>query len=480
MKPLRFLPITIILFFQFSANSQQISNSSFENWTSILHFENPELYNSSNVFSYYTIGEANVTKSSDAQSGNFALHLETVETIEEILAGAVFIGDVQGENITGGLPFSEKPDSLKGFAKFNIMENDTAYVAVIFKKFGSPIGVCYAQFYGTQDTWEEFSVPAIWPVPIISPDTIAVGILSSTIFSEPVPGSTLTIDNISFVGATSPFPNGDFENWIEFASEEPDDWFTSNVLSLAMGEASVTKTTDSYEGTYAVKIENQLNFYEDTLGFITNGTMGEDNPIGGMPIDSTPDKVSGYYKYTPVGPDTAVGGLFLYYYNENTGETELLEEAFVILPAVNDYTYFEIELDYFSLPEPDTLNIAFASGNVIEDTSFVGLGSELYIDVLEITYKPHIVGLNNPEAKHSHRIYPNPASDIVYFEFKEVLSNEIVVSISDLHGKLVHKQKFNPLSVKQFDISVEDFTPGLYLYQIESGNNSYSGKVIIR
>ena len=81
--------------------------------------------------------------------------------------------------------------------------------------------------------------------------------------------------------------------------EEPDDWFTSNVLSLAMGEASVTKSTDSYEGTYAIRIENKMNFYEDTLGFITNGTMGEDNPIGGMPIDSTPDKVTGYYKYMP-------------------------------------------------------------------------------------------------------------------------------------------------------------------------------------
>ncbi|MEZ5199089.1 MAG: hypothetical protein R2764_22715 [Bacteroidales bacterium] len=33
------------------------------------------------------------------------------------------------------------------------------------------------------------------------------------------------------------------------------------------------------------------------------------------------------------------------------------------------------------MPEPDTLNIAFASGNFIDEgASYVGLGSTLYID----------------------------------------------------------------------------------------------------
>lgn len=480
MKSLYLLLFTALFLFQFNIQSQSITNSGFENWSTTLHYENPEQYGTTNVFSYFANGTANVTKSTDAQSGNYALTIETIEVNNEIIEGAVFIGSIEEDNVSGGIPFNEKPDSLKGFAKYNVMDNDTAYVAVLFKKWGSPIGICFAQFYGTQNNYVAFSAPVQWLVPIISPDTIAIAILSSTIFSEAIPGSNITVDNISFVGAATPFPNGDFENWEEFSSEEPDDWFTSNILSVTMGETSVTKTTDSYEGTYAIRIENTLNIFEDTLGLVTNGVFGEDDPFGGMPVDSIPDKLSGYYKYFAVGPDTALGGLTLYHYNVNTGNTELLEEAFTQLPPADDYTYFEIEVDYFSLPEPDTMNIAFASGNVDEESIYIGLGSVLYVDALEITYKPNLVGVKKHQKEITHQVYPNPASNKIYIEFQDILKNDISVTVSNSMGTLVYQKKINPLVTNQLDISVQNFTPGLYFYIIESGKNSFKGKFIVQ
>lgn len=479
MKSLCLLLFTALFLFQFNIQSQSISNSGFENWSSVLHFENPEQYNSSNVFSYFANGSANVTKSTDAQSGNYALKVETIEVSSDTIEGAVLIGFIEEDNVSGGIPFTEKPDSIKGFAKYNVMNNDTSYVAVLFKKWGMPIGICFARFYGTQNSYLEFSAPVQW-LTIFSPDTIAVAILSSTIFSEAIPGSTITVDNISFVGASTPFPNGDFEDWEEFSSEEPDDWFTSNILSLAVGEIAVTKTTDSYEGTYAACIESTLTMFEDTLGLITNGALGEDGPIGGMPVDSTPDKLTGYYKYIPVGPDTALGGLMLYHYNENTGNTELLEEAIIKLPPVDEYTYFEVDVDYFSLPEPDTVNIAFASGNVDEENVYTGLGSVLFVDDLEITYKPNLVDVKKNEKKITHQVYPNPASNKIYIDFQDILKNNISVRVMNSKGTLVYQKKINPLTSKQLDISVNNFAPGLYFYTIESDSNTYTGKFIVR
>jgi hypothetical protein len=479
MKSPLLLLITSLFFIQFAAHSQSISNNGFENWSTRLFFENPDIYNSSNFYSYVLNGIANVTKSTDAQSGNYALKIETIEVNNEIVEGSVFIGSIEDDNVSGGIPFTEKPDSLKGFAKYNVMNNDTAYVAVLFKKFGAPIGICFVRFYGTQNNYEAFSAPVQWLLPF-TPDTIAVAILSSTKFSQAIPGSTIIVDNISFVGATTPFPNGDFENWEEFSSEEPDDWFTSNILSLAIDETSVTKTTDSYEGTYAARIESTLNMFEDTLGLVTNGVFGEDGPIGGMPVDSIPDKLSGYYKYTPVGPDTAIGGLMLYHYNENTGNTELLEEAFIKLPPVDEYTYFEVEVDYFSLPEPDTVNVAFASGNVADENMYFGLGSVLYVDALEITYKPHLVGIDNSAQELVHHVYPNPTSEKICIEFQEILKNDISVTVANSKGALVYQKKISPLATNQFDISVKNFTPGLYFYIIESGKNTFKGKFIVK
>lgn len=480
MKSLCLLLFTTLFLVHINSQSQSISNSGFENWSNYLYFENPEQYSSTNVLSYFANGTANVTKSTDAQSGNFALKVETIFADGEVYEGGVVIGEIAEDFINGGIPFTEKPDSIKGFAKYNVMDNDTAYVAVLFKKFGAPLGICFAQFYGTQNDYVEFSAPVQWLIPIISPDTIAVGILSSTIFSDPIPGSTLTVDNISFVGASTPFPNGSFENWVEISSEEPDDWFTSNVFSIAIGETSVTKSTDSHEGSFAVKIETTENIFEDSLGFITNGTMGEDNPIGGMKVDSTPDKLSGYYKYIPVGPDTAIGGLFLYHHNENTGTTDLLEETFIQLPATDEYTYFEVEVDYFSLPEPDTVNIAFASSNLQDYPTYIGLGSALYIDALNITYKPNLVGIEKSETEISHQLYPNPSSDKIYIEFQEILRNDITVKIMNAAGKLVYENKMNPMATKQFNISVQNFAPGIYFYNIESKNDSYKGKFIVK
>ena len=472
--------ITPLFFAQLAAHSQSVSNGGFENWSTTVYFENPSQFSTSNMFSYYANGTANVTKSTDAQSGNYALKMETIGIGSDVFEGAVFIGTFEDESVSGGIPFDEKPDSLRGFAKYNVMADDTAYVAVLFKKWGSPIGICFAQFYGTQNNYTAFSAPVQWLVPLISPDTIAIAMLSSTIFSDPVPGSTITVDNISFVGASTPFPNGDFENWEELSSEEPDDWFTSNIISLATGEISVSKTTDSYAGTYAALVESKTTMFEDTLGFITNGTMGEDDPIGGMPVDSTPDKISGYYKYIPVGPDTALGGVFLYHYNENTGVTELLEEVIIKLPPADEYTLFEINVDYFSLPEPDTVNITFASGNVDEGNSYIGLGSMLYLDALEITYKPNLVGIEEQGQEISHQVYPNPAAEKIRIEFQEILGNDISVTITNSVGALVYQKNLNPLSTNHFDISVQNFKTGIYFYIIQSGNNTYKGKFIVK
>ncbi|MCD4731994.1 MAG: T9SS type A sorting domain-containing protein [Bacteroidales bacterium] len=199
-----------------------------------------------------------------------------------------------------------------------------------------------------------------------------------------------------------------------------------------------------------------------------------------MPVDSIPDKLSGYYKYFAVGPDTALGGLTLYHYNVNTGNTELLEEAFTQLPPADDYTYFEIEVDYFSLPEPDTMNIAFASGNVDEESIYIGLGSVLYVDALEITYKPNLVGVKKHQKEITHQVYPNPASNKIYIEFQDILKNDISVTVSNSMGTLVYQKKINPLVTNQLDISVQNFTPGLYFYIIESGKNSFKGKFIVQ
>ena len=459
---------------------QTISNSGFENWTFQTYYEDPVGFSSSNAFTFVNTGEPNVRKTTDAQSGNFAIELETVNTSEGPFAGAVFIGALEGQSVSGGVPFTERPDSLKGFVKYDVMPTDTAYVLVAFKFFGNPIGFCMVPFTGTQNNYEEFSAPIQWLAPIVSPDTLVTGIISSTLFNMPIPGSTITVDSLYFIGESTPYPNSGFEDWVGYSAEEPDDWFTSNAFSFSVGQTPVTKSDESYEGNYAIRIENTLTLWDDTLGFITNGAFGEDGPVGGMTIDSIPDVISGYYKYSPVGPDTAVARISLFYYNENTGVSELLEENFIHLLPANDYTYFEIDVDYFSLPEPDTLNIAFAAGNVDTDSSYAGLGSVLFIDALNVTYKPHIVGIDDNITNDDVKVYPNPASNRLFFEMYDLFNNDISVTIVNSQGRLVYTNKLKPAIDNQINIDVAGFKPGIYFYNMEVKDKSYNGKFIVK
>lgn len=478
MKYLNTLFTILLSAIMINAYTQDIQNSGFEDWSVLQYYEDPVGYSTTNVITFFAGAMPNVLKTTDAFSGSHAIYMETVDTPEGVYAGAAFIGTPTDNNIIGGIPYDDRPDSLTGYVKYNVSPGDTAYVAAIFKKFGAPIGVSFGQFSGVQNGYQYFSVPVEWLVPIISPDTMAIALISSSIFAEPLVGSNLTVDMVEFKGPGGPFPNGDFEDWIEFSSEEPDSWQSSNLFSLPVSSATVTKTTDSHSGNFAVKIESMMTTFSDTLGFITNGYIGEDGPAGGMPVEDVPAVLSGYYKYFPVGPDTAIGGMTLYHYNTLTGETEVLDSAYAKFPPVDTYTYFEVEVEYYSLPEPDTVNIGFGSGNFDEEATYVGLGSTLYLDDLAITYKPHLVSTEETPDMQKPRLYPNPAQETLFIETFGLIKQEVEVEILDGNGQLVSSRKSRAGSKLSFE--VQHLPPGIYFYRITAGEKQHSGKFVVK
>ena len=208
MKPLNPLFAILLLAGINQTAAQDIQNNGFEEWSVIQYYEDPVGYNTTNVITFFSGSTPNVVKTTDAYSGTYAIKMETVDTPEGVYAGAAFIGQPTDDFIQGGIPYDERPDSLTGYVKYNVSSTDTAYVAAIFKKFGAPIGISFAQFSGVQNDYLYFSVPVEWLVPIISPDTVAIALISSSIFAEPIIGSNLTVDKVEFKGPGDPFPNG--------------------------------------------------------------------------------------------------------------------------------------------------------------------------------------------------------------------------------------------------------------------------------
>lgn len=465
-----FLAATLAFFsITFSAKAQTIPNGNFENWTNKFMFEEPALYTTSNSQAYLSGISLPITKSTDKVSGSFAVKLETIASANDTMPAFLFLGTPGNQTINGGYPFNNRPDSVSFFAKHNQKTNDTGVFIVFFKKNGAMIGLVREAFTGTQASYKNFKSPVYW-FSGQTPDTMAVLISSSNLDGKKYPGSNLYVDSAKFFskgGATFPFPNGNFESWKSYSSDEPDNWYSLNFATVNM--PMVTKTTDKNNGTYAVRIENVYMKFGNVMGFISNGKIGmDDKPSGGMAINLNPLKVSGYYKYIPKGPDTAIAGIFLYRYDAVKKKSILIEDTIIKLKAAATYTYFEVPILYNNKPFADTLNISFAASNVDDTTAFVGLGSVLFIDNLSISYKPN--SITQVENKIFVRIYPNPfgTSATLSIEDSKFNTSGAEFVLFDLSGREVLRKE---LTENKTEINRDGLTRGIYFYQIKNGLN---------
>ena len=455
--------------------AQTISNGSFENWSQQLLFEEPVPYTTTNLNLYMFSGSGNITKSTDSHGGSYATRLETVIAGSDTIFGGMFIGTPGPGGINGGIPIVTHADSLSIFAKFDIAVNDTSYILVIFKDSGQITGMGAFVFYGTQSTYTEFKTAVNWFQPDNS-DTMAVIITSSNLDYAKIPGSTLFIDDITLLNTAAVFPNGDFETWTNISVEDPDDWFTLNFAGTP-GNYSVTQSADSYDGLYAAQIENVITTYGDTMGFITNGRFGSDGPEGGMHELLNPEKVTGYYKYSPVGPDTALAGCFIYGY-DSFGNYGLLDSTMLSLEAKSSYTYFEMPIAYNNWPLADTLNISFASGNIENGNSYVGLGSILLIDKLEVTYKP--MGVNENLNENNISVFPNPATSDINISIDNADSKSYNIELYNETGQKIYSEVFVNDGTSLNHLNLSMLSEGFYYLKINNGEKIITKKLVIQ
>lgn len=443
--------------------AQPVTNGGFENWTITNLYENPSGFFTTNSWAYQATGNGNVVKGMPAYHANFAIDLNTVQSATDTIFGGLFLGMPGSGGITGGSPYVGKPDSVSAYVKYNIQPNDTAFFIVAFKNNGSIIGMSFKTFTGSQLSYGRICLATGLPVSPL-PDTIVAIFSSSKLDGPKMPGSRLTIDSITMIGGIQSFPNPSFENWVSVSTEEPDNWTSINFASLS-GTPSATKTTSAYSGTYALRLETIQVGGNQNLGFVTNGIFGQNGPTGGMPVFANPQKITGYYKYFPVGPDTALAA-GMCYYNGN-----IIDSSMIKLTAQNAYTYFEVPLSYNGWPLVDTLNISFSSKNMF-DTLNSGLGSVLFLDNINVVYYP--TGIKENPATNSATVYPNPFNNeaiIMFNEASELYKLEVYTG----DGKLaaVYKHITGP----SFVLKKEEFGTGIYLYRL-SGEKS--GKLIAK
>lgn len=459
MKKIITLCLTLFISI-FAGKTQSILNGDFETWQSV-DINEPTGAVTANLEMFHRYGGSGqflVTKVTDSHSGMYACKAETKVINNDTTFGYVVFGKTGENGPEGGYPYTQKPDSIVGWYKSNIVSSDSALLLVSFSLNGAPVYQNMFFLKGTHSTYTRFSFPLNLPTGFTC-DTTLVGFASSNPFTEFVarPGSWITMDDISFVGTgiTQQIPNSNFESWNTLTFEKPTEWLT---LFDYLNNGSVSKTTDKYAGVFAANIKT-IQIGGNILNVTFNGQQSDNGPIGGQPFTLNADTLIGYYKYTPQGIDTAIVGVQL----KKDGTTLLWN--FKYLYSASTYTQFS--LPFNTLITPDTIVIYLGSSTW--NATSACIGSQLIIDEVQLKSQPLSTMIKENKQLFLNMLYPNPAHGEIFVEFSVNSAEEATCMIFDVTGKLISATPvYAQVGNNKKSIDIGNLPNGMYTLSIET------------
>ncbi|MDO7877172.1 T9SS type A sorting domain-containing protein [Hymenobacter sp. ASUV-10] len=284
---------------------------------------------------------------------------------------------------------------------------------------------------------------------------------------------------------TTTFANGNFETWSNRnATQAPDNWLTTDdifgqFLPIPFSFGSVTRTTDSHGGAYAVKLETvTMPGRGDTIpGALMLGTQLEAFRLGlpgGIPFTSRPQELQFYYKLTGAhaADDSAQVLVTLTRFVNGAIEPIAVGEPLVLAPAAT-YTLATVPLTYISSDAPDSLQIAFTNTVV----NLPHPGTALYID--DVSLRGTALATRTKVASDL-RIYPNPStSGIFELSTAEAALLTAPLSVCDATGRVVLREdKARATANRRIDLSGRP--AGIYSLQLSTSKGVVTRKLVVQ
>ena len=262
-------------------------------------------------------------------------------------------------------------------------------------------------------------------------------------------GATVTL--------TAQVPNSGFENWSDEIT--PQDWNTNNFPGFW---TTVSRSSNSYAGTYAAKLE-----IADASGFPFPAVL-----TSTFPVNQGYETVSGYYQFHPNSANVVLS-VYAYYF----GGGLLLGTGYVdITNAATSYTQFSFNVSLSGTPDSLMLQLELI-GEVASN-----IGSYALVDQLSLGGTSDVEPINfNPSDFSLKQNYPNPFNPSTTIEFSipqesfvelkvyDVLGNEVITLANDYYPAGNYKADFNG----------DDLTSGIYIAKMTAGDFIQTRKMIL-
>ena len=200
--------LSLVLFLQLSNFSfAQIPNFSFESWTSMGAYENPDFWSTLNnttaANSVYT-----ATKASPGSPGSFYLKLTSLTSTSGVVNGIAVSGkmDTLTKQPISGFAYSARPASFKGKWQHMIFGSSQGSVSVKLTKWNSllntreTIATANQTLSGMAMSWANFTINFTYTSGDI-PDSCIIVLKASG--ANPTNNDYLWVDNLSFSGTVT-------------------------------------------------------------------------------------------------------------------------------------------------------------------------------------------------------------------------------------------------------------------------------------
>jgi hypothetical protein len=399
----------------------QVPNGGFETWTTdTLIF--PQKWS--------TFGDAELTAS--AIKGLFAMKLENKvpgNGFAMFTNANLKMGEQQ---LNGGWPYSEKPDSFGFYAKYNLAPGDTALAVLFFKRLGLTLASSTIQIGGNSNGNTNRFVAPIKARLTVNPDTVLLIVFSHHPDSNAKGNGYIIVDDLFLKDGSTPssnLVNYNFELVTQTNYDKLDKWFTVNdfIIAFKPTKFPVYKSTDAYKGTYSCYLKNETAIPSELSlvpgVILTNNRPEEDVPS--FPVTDTWRFLNGYYKFNADAGDSAFVTVEMYKAGKKIGSGTFYENN-----SKTAWTSFSNFIVYSDPQIPDSATIMIGCSNPDNPK---GTNTELWID--ELVFSKNGAGVTDQQNAQMIRTSPNPFSEVLQIEINEKSNHQI--ELLDISGKMV-------------------------------------------
>ena len=468
--------ITLLFLATFSlsiyAQQNDIPNWNFEKWDTVSSFSPHN----------WTLTMGKVTRVNPAHSGSWACRIAS-DPIQQS-PGVLLDGYTSnGMTFWGGQPFSQRPDSIHIFMKYNIVPNDSAVMVIMFKKNGSYITSSFPPIpiaWGTDTSSFKDHKFKINYLTSDTPDSVIFGIVSSDYVVQQSfsPQNFIIVDDITFsgTGITQHLPNYGFEKWDTTSTINVENWYISTGHTPGL-PAAISISTDHSAGNYAAKIQSIITSSDTVRGVTFTPSQGsqpwDNKPAFALTQPFSCNNFSFDYKFNPLNNDSILINIGLYKNGSGIGGG-----SFRSGDAVNNWTTQNVSIGYDPLNPPDSAKIFIFAYNCNSKCNPLG-NSTLYIDNLQFgtitDIKPQL-SLSN-----DFFIYPNPFSSTSTLSYMLSSTENVKIELFDVLGNRVSTLMNETKSEGSYNLTINaiDLQKGIYFCRIQMGSNSEIKKFVV-